>query len=195
MFWIGQWRPSQRIAWRGWDGCGGGKSGVQLDVVYWLLMGQFTHTARAFRTGCRRQTPRAWTTGRPQSWRSPGCRCRGWCSWENGRGYQPVMLMSSQLYVNKEYAAMNLCVCVCRSCSPADVDAQVSTDAARLGVSRVGLTQHHPDQLHNVLTLPHLKHTSAQHIVSWVKLQSGDTLLCIEEWEEELTDRHFEKHV
>lgn len=43
--------------------------------------------------------------------------------------------------------------------SPADVDAQVSTDAAGLGVSRVGLTQHHPDQLHNVLPLPHLRHT------------------------------------
>lgn len=43
--------------------------------------------------------------------------------------------------------------------SPADVDAQVSTDATGLGVSRVGLTQHHPGQLHNVLTLPHLKHT------------------------------------
>lgn len=38
---------------------------------------------------------------------------------------------------------------------PADVDAQVSTDAAGLGVSRVGLTQHHPGQLHNALTLPH----------------------------------------
>lgn len=43
-------------------------------------------------------------------------------------------------------------------CSPADVDAQVSTDAAGLGVSGVGLTQHHPSQLHDVLTLPDLKH-------------------------------------
>lgn len=43
--------------------------------------------------------------------------------------------------------------------SPADVNAEISTDAAGLGVSRVGLTQHHPGQLHNVLSLPHLKHT------------------------------------
>ena len=50
-------------------------------------------------------------------------------------------------------------------CSPADVDAQVSTDAARLGVSWVGLTQHQPGHLHNVLTLPNLKHTNAP--VTW----------------------------
>lgn len=31
---------------------GGGKSGVQLDVIYWLVMGQFTRTAKAVRTGC-----------------------------------------------------------------------------------------------------------------------------------------------
>lgn len=46
------------------------------------------------------------------------------------------------------------------ACSPADVDAQITTDAAGLGVSGVGLTQHHPGQLHNVLTLPHLECTN-----------------------------------
>lgn len=44
--------------------------------------------------------------------------------------------------------------------TPADVDAQITTDAAGLGVSGVGLTQHHPGQLHNALTLPHLECTN-----------------------------------
>lgn len=46
--------------------------------------GRFTRTARTGRMGCRWQTPRPWTTGRPPSWRSPGCRCRGWCSCGDG---------------------------------------------------------------------------------------------------------------
>lgn len=61
--------------------------------------------------------------------------------------------------------------------SPADVDTQVSTDAARLGVSRVGLAQHHPGQLHDVLTLPDLQthtHPSVQLPICSV-CQKGDT--------------------
>lgn len=72
-----------------WGECDvGGKSGVQLDVVYWLVIRQFTHKGRAWSIARRRQTPQAWTTVRSRSWRSAGCRCRGWCSWKNRRGYQ-----------------------------------------------------------------------------------------------------------
>lgn len=50
---------------------------------------------------------------------------------------------------------------------PANLDAEVSADGARLGVSGVGLTQHHPASLHNIQTLPHLhkqiKPSSALH--------------------------------
>lgn len=66
----------------------------------------------------------------------------------------------------------------CWCCSPADVDAQVATDAARLGVSGVGLTQHHPGQLHNVLTLPHLKHTWGKHSVICVVAHWGSLSTC-----------------
>lgn len=54
-------------------------------LVYRLLIGQFTHTGRAGHRGCRRQTPLPWTTGRPQSWHFPQCRCRGWCFWQKDR--------------------------------------------------------------------------------------------------------------
>lgn len=43
--------------------------------------------------------------------------------------------------------------------SPADVDAQVSSDAAGFGVGGVGLAQHHAAQLDDAPPLPHLTHT------------------------------------
>lgn len=39
---------------------------------------------------------------------------------------------------------------------PANLDAEISTDAAGLGVGRVGLTQHHSAHLDDVEALPHL---------------------------------------
>lgn len=40
--------------------------------------------------------------------------------------------------------------------SPADVDAQVTADAAGFGVGGVGLAEHHPAQLHDAPPLPYL---------------------------------------
>ena len=44
--------------------------------------------------------------------------------------------------------------------SPADVDAEVSSDGSGLGVGGVGLTQHHPACLHHTLAFPHLENST-----------------------------------
>lgn len=42
--------------------------------------------------------------------------------------------------------------------SLADVNAEVSSDGSGLGMSGVGLTQHHPARHHHTFALPHLEY-------------------------------------
>lgn len=56
----------------------------------------------------------------------------------------------------------NTAVTVCKQHSLADVNAEVSSDGSRLGLCRVGLTQHHPASLHHTLAFPHLEYTRTE---------------------------------